>query len=115
MDAFEITQLLTDEYSAKILVGTFKSPRSAIELSREHNIPVAACYRRIKTLEKAGLIKCVEKALTKKGKRIGLYASQLKNAYIFFEGGKIRVRFELLNGEILDHDGPAPVKAASEN
>ncbi len=36
MDAFEITQMLTDEYSAKILVGTFRVPKSAIQLSREY-------------------------------------------------------------------------------
>jgi len=105
MDAFEITQMLTDEYSAKILVGTFRGAKSAIQLSREYGIPIAACYRRIKSLEAVGLIRCVGKALTKKGKRIGLYSSHLKNAYIFFEGGKIKVRFELLDGKIINYDG----------
>ncbi len=67
-------------------------------------IPIAACYRRIKSLETVGLIKCVGKALTRKGKRIGIYSSQLKNAYIFFEDGKIKVRFELLNGKVVNFD-----------
>ncbi len=105
MDPLAASRLITDEYSAKILVATFKKPRSAIELSREYGIPIAACYRRIHALEKAGLINCVERALTQKGKRISLYMSQLKNAYIFFENGRLRVRFQLATGITKDFGG----------
>ncbi len=105
MDPLEASRLITDEYSAKILVATFKKPRSAIELSREYGIPIAACYRRIHALEKAGLLNCVERALTQKGKRISLYMSQLKNAYIFFENGRLRVRFQLATGITKDFGG----------
>jgi predicted transcriptional regulator len=101
----EASRLITDEYSAKILVATYKKPKSAIELSREYGIPIAACYRRIHALEKAGLIRCTERALTQKGKRISLYLSQLKNAYIFFENGKLRVRFQLASGSTQDFGG----------
>lgn len=105
MDPLEASRLITDEYSAKILVATYKRPKSAIELSREYGIPIAACYRRIHALEAAGLIRCTERALTQKGKRISLYLSQLKNAYIFFENGKIRVRFQLASGHTQDFGG----------
>lgn len=101
----EASRLVTDEYSAKILVATFKKARSAIELSREYGIPIAACYRRIHALERAGLIRCTERALTQKGKRISLYMSQLKNAYIFFENGRLRVRFQLATGVTKDFGG----------
>ncbi len=99
------SRLVTDEYSAKILVATFKRPRSAIELSREYGIPIAACYRRIHALENAGLIRCVERALTQKGKRKNLYTSCLRNAYIFFENGKLRARFQLATGAVRDFGG----------
>ncbi|MCJ2520831.1 MAG: helix-turn-helix domain-containing protein [Candidatus Thermoplasmatota archaeon] len=105
MDPLEASRLITDEYSAKILVATFKKPKSAIELSREYGIPIAACYRRIHVLEKAGVLSCVERALTQKGKRISLYMSQLRNAYIFFENGKLRVRFQLASGVTQDFGG----------
>lgn len=105
MDPLEASRLVTDEYSAKILVATFRRPRSAIDMSREYGIPIAACYRRIHALEEAGLLRCVERALTQKGKRISLYSSQLKNAYIFFEGGRLRVRFQLANGQTQDFGG----------
>ena len=86
-------------------MATFKKAKSAIDLSREYGIPIAACYRRIHALERAGLIRCTERALTQKGKRISLYMSQLKNAYIFFEGGKLRVRFQMVTGQIQDFGG----------
>ena len=105
MDPLEASRLVTDEYSAKILVATFKRPRSAIDLSREYGIPIAACYRRIHALEKAGLVRCTERALTQKGKRISMYMSQLKNAYIFFENGRLRVRFQLATGVTRDFGG----------
>lgn len=105
MDPLEASRLITDEYSAKILVATYKKAKSAIELSREYGIPIAACYRRIHALENAGLLSCVERALTQKGKRISLYMSQLRNAYIFFENGKLRVRFQLASGVTKDFGG----------
>src|SRR5438874_11036927 len=95
MDPLEASRLVTDEYSAKILVATFKKAKSAIDLSREYGIPIAACYRRIHALERARLIRCTERALTQKGKRISLYMSQLKNAYIFFEHGRLLIRLQL--------------------
>jgi len=105
MDPLEASRLITDEYAAKILVGTFKRAKSAIQLSREFGIPIAACYRRIRALEQAKLLSCVERILTRKGKRMSLYQSQLRNAYIFFEGGKLRVRFQLTTGITEDFGG----------
>ena len=103
MDSFEASKIVTDEYSAKILIATYDRPMTAITLSRNLDIPIAACYRRIHTLESAGLVIMTERALTQKGKRISVYKSNLKNAYIFLENGKLRVRFELQSGEMIDH------------
>ena len=105
LDPIEASKMITDEYSAKILVATYKKPKSAIELSHRFGIPIAACYRRIHLLEKFGLLVCVDKVLTQKGKRIKIYLSQLKNAYIFFEKGKLRVRFELKTGGVENFGG----------
>jgi DNA-binding Lrp family transcriptional regulator len=102
MDALEASKILSDEYSAKILMGAIRKPRTALELSRDFNIPIAACYRRIRNLEDNGLIRCVEKRLTFEGKRVATYQSLLKSAHIFFEGGSIKARFEWITGEIED-------------
>lgn len=94
-----------DTYAAKILVACARKPKHALELSKRLDIPIAACYRRIHVLEKAKLLKAVDRVLTQQGKRIMLYQSMLKNAYIFFEGGKLRVRFQMVTGQIEDFGG----------
>ena len=105
MDLFEASQLITDKYTVKILVGTTKKPKSAIELSEKFGIPIAACYRKIRDMEKVGLLRCVERRLTRKGKRVSMYISQLKTAYLFFENGNLRMRFHLTNGAVNDFGG----------
>ncbi|MBX8632363.1 MAG: winged helix-turn-helix domain-containing protein [Thermoplasmata archaeon] len=98
MTPFIYSQLLTDEYAARILTAVMKVPRSAQQLSASYGIPIAACYRRIRLLEKYGLIECRERRLSQQGKRISYYISTVKNAYIFFEGGRLRVRLDLVSG-----------------
>jgi predicted ArsR family transcriptional regulator len=90
--------LLTDEYSVKILVATVRVPRSAQDIALKFGIPIAACYRRIKDLESAGLLICQERRLSQQGKRVSLYLSTLRNAYVFFEDGHLRVKFQLKTG-----------------
>src|SRR5947208_3337455 len=60
MEPLQLSQTVMDEYSARILMGTFERPVSALELSRRFGIPIAACYRRIKELEGVGAVPCAE-------------------------------------------------------
>jgi DNA-binding Lrp family transcriptional regulator len=53
MQALETSSLLTEEYSVKVLVALMGLPKSVNELSEKLGIPIAACYRRIRSLEKA--------------------------------------------------------------
>ncbi len=98
VDVLRVSQLLTDEYSVKILVATVRQPRSAQDIAMKFGIPIAACYRRIKDLESAGLLVCQERRLSQQGKRVSYYLSMLKNAYVFFEDGHLRVKFQLKTG-----------------
>ena len=88
MHALETSRLLTEEYTAKILLATMGKPKSAFELSERLNIPIAACYRKIRVLEEAGLLVCDERKLTQAGKRMSVYRSRVLNAQIVFENGK---------------------------
>ncbi|MBI0583856.1 MAG: winged helix-turn-helix transcriptional regulator [Methanomassiliicoccus sp.] len=98
IDVLRVSQLLTDEYSIKILVATVRQPKSAQDIANKFGIPIAATYRRIKDLEAAGLIVCQERRLSQQGKRVSYYLSMLKNAYVFFEDGSLRVKFQLKTG-----------------
>src|SRR3989449_1627732 len=101
----DASRLLTDEYAARILLATENTKRTAQDISHRYGIPIAACYRKIRILEEVGLIQCVERILTQKGKRKNLYTSCLRNAYIFFENGKLRARFQLATGQVKDFGG----------
>jgi len=95
LNPLAVTKLLSDEYTVKILTATFKVPRTANYLCMKFNIPIAACYRRINELEELGLIQVKEKILTQRGKRVSLYQSNLKSAYLTFEGGRLKAMLEL--------------------
>ncbi len=95
MQALQLSQTIMDEYSARILLGTFDRPISALDISRRFAIPMAACYRRIKELEALGLV-YVEAALpSRNGKGLQLYRSRLQSVRIAFEDGKLSARVEL--------------------
>jgi hypothetical protein len=91
MHALETSRLLTEEYSAKILLATMGKPKSAFELSDK-----------LKLLEDSGLMFCAERRLTQAGKRISMYKSNVRNAQIVFERNKIRAKIEMIDGTTQD-------------
>jgi len=104
MHALETSKLLTEEYSAKILLATMGRPKSAFELSEKLGIPIAACYRKIRSLEEAGLLVCAERKLTQSGKRMSMYKARVMNAQIIFEKNKIKARLEMIDGTTEDYN-----------
>ena len=104
MHALETSRLLTEEYTAKILLATMGKPKSAFDLSEKLNIPIAACYRKIRVLEDAGLLICDERKLTQAGKRMSVYRSRVLNAQIIFEKHKVKARLQMIDGTVEDYN-----------
>ncbi len=100
MQALETSRLMTDLYSAKIILSTMGKVMSAQELSDMLEIPIAACYRKIKQLEGAGLLGCVERRLTQSGKRVCYYRSQVKTASIEFSEGRVVACIKKTDGPV---------------
>src|SRR2546421_11476846 len=90
----DISRLLTDEYAERILVATQENPRSVQEISDKYDIPIAACYRKIHELEEAGFLKCAEIVTTPKGKKMKLYRSHLRYAYMMLEDGMFKAKIQ---------------------
>ncbi len=95
MQPLQVSQTIMDEYSARILLGTTAAPVSAIDLSRRFGIPIAACYRRIKDLERLGLMFCERELPSRNGKGLQLFRSRLKSVRISLEDGRLSARVEL--------------------
>jgi len=97
-NCMDTISLLVDEDIEKILLGTYNHPRSARELSEKLGIPIARCYRKIRILESAGLLKREKTLIDRRGRILYLYRSLLDDAYVFFENGRRRVRFRVAMG-----------------
>ncbi|HEX9907938.1 MAG TPA: helix-turn-helix domain-containing protein [Thermoplasmata archaeon] len=90
----QVSRLLADDYSQKILANTYTMPMSAQRLSKVCQIPIAACYRRIHELEQAGLLGVDREKEVYKGRKVRLYKCRLRSASIKFYNGRFAVRFD---------------------
>ena len=84
-----ILAALADHYSRNILTATIERPMSALELSKEYNIPVTTIYRQIEELVQAGLLAAVQAGRSKEGKWYDLYRSLLRSINVSFENGNV--------------------------
>jgi predicted transcriptional regulator len=98
MDAFDMFRLMLDEYSSQILQLTAPQAMNAIELSDALGIPIAACYRRIRVLRDAGILKEEGRAVSIGGKLVATYRSSVDSAEVMLEDGRLRVRIRA-NGQ----------------
>src|SRR2546427_11629533 len=92
MEALRLTQTIMDEYSARILLGTFDRPASAIELGRRFGIPIAACYRRLQELDGLGLVYRERAEPSRDGRGLQLYRARPRSVQIAIPGAQLRTR-----------------------
>lgn len=98
MEALELSQTVMDPYSARILLGTCKGAVSVIDLSHRFGIPIAACYRRIRELERMGLVYCERALPTRNGKGLQLFRSRLKSIRVTLEEGRLKALIVIDDG-----------------
>ncbi len=97
LDPIDMTRLLKDHHKMRILTTTERIPRSMNYLSAKLDIPIAACYKCTRELEKEGLLVQTDRVLTPRGKRISLYRSNIISALLTYEKGVLRSTLELSN------------------
>ncbi len=91
MDAFDEFRLLLDEYSSQILELTYSDPLNATQLSDALGIPIAACYRRIRALRDAGLLREEGRAVSIGGKLVATYRNAVDKAEVLLQDGRLKV------------------------
>jgi len=94
-----ILTAIADEYSRKILMSTRDVAVSALDLSRNSEIPITTVYRRIEGLVQAGLLGAVKSGRTADGKWYDLYRSLLNRIDISFVDGSMHIEVEI-NGNV---------------
>jgi len=86
-----LVQGLADEYSRKILLSAIPKAKSVEDMSRENDIPLSTCYRRVHELLD-GQILVVEKIIvTTDGKKYELLRSAYRAVNVSFDGGTMKV------------------------
>ena len=83
-------EILSDKYCRLILESIMNTPKSAIEISRDKEIPLSTVYRRIQQLHDSHMIR-TSGIITDEGKRLFLYKSKIKEINTRFYDGKITV------------------------
>ena len=83
-------EILSDKYCRAILESIMDTPKSAIEVSREKEIPLSTVYRRIQQLHDSKMIR-TSGVITDEGKRLFLYKSKIKEVNTSFRDGRIDV------------------------
>ena len=83
-------EIFSDKYCRSILESIMNTPKSAIEISREKEIPLSTVYRRIQQLHDGHMIR-TSGIITDEGKRLFLYKSKIKEVNTRYCDGKISV------------------------
>jgi len=86
-----ILSALGDESSRKILTSAIARGKTVEEISAEQNLPLSTCYRRMRNLQKGGLMILERTVVTQAGKRYAVYRTSFSRAAISFNGGEIAV------------------------
>jgi DNA-binding Lrp family transcriptional regulator len=86
-----IVQSLSDEYSRKILLSAIGSAKSVEDLSKENDIPLSTCYRRVHELLDSQILIVERIIVTPDGKKFELLRSAYRTVTVNFENGAIKV------------------------
>jgi hypothetical protein len=86
-----LVQSIADEYSRKIVLSAIPAPKSAEDMSRENDIPLSTCYRRVHELLADQLLVVEKIIVTNEGKKYELFRSAYRAVTVSFENGVMKV------------------------
>ena len=86
-----IVQGLADEYSRKIILSAIPRAKSVEDMSRENDIPLSTCYRRVHELLDSQILLVEKIIVTPDGKKYELLRSAYRAITVSFDGGQIKV------------------------
>ncbi len=96
-----LVQGLADEYSRKILLSAIPAAKSVEDMSRENDIPLSTCYRRVHELLDAQILLVEKIIVTPDGKRYELLRSAYRAVNVSFDGGVMSVE-ATINEDVAD-------------
>ena len=86
-----LVQSMGDEYSRKIMLSAIPAAKSVEDMSRENDIPLSTCYRRVHELLDAQILVVEKIIVTPDGKKYELLRSAYRAVTMSFDAGVMRV------------------------
>jgi DNA-binding Lrp family transcriptional regulator len=96
-----LVQGLADEYSRKILLSAIPAAKSVEDMSRENDIPLSTCYRRVHELLDAQILIVEKIIVTPDGKKYELLRSAYRSVTVNFDGGIMKVE-AIINEDVAE-------------
>lgn len=96
-----LIQSLADDYSKKILLSAIPKAKSVEDMSKENDIPLSTCYRRVHELLDAQILVVDRVIITPDGKKYELFRSSYRSVTVSFEGGALKVQ-AVVNEDVAD-------------
>jgi predicted transcriptional regulator len=85
-----ILEALSDKYSRMILEATMDTPKTALEISTEYNVPISTVYRRVQHLHDNKLLS-ISGSISDEGKKFFMYKSKIRQISTSFNGNAVDV------------------------
>lgn len=96
-----LVQALSDEYARKILLSAISAAKSVEDLSKENDIPLSTCYRRVHELIDARILLVERIIVTQEGKRYEMVRSAYRTVQVDLEDGTMKVN-ALVNEDVAE-------------
>jgi DNA-binding Lrp family transcriptional regulator len=84
-------QALSDGYSRRILLSAIPKAKSVEDLSKENDIPLSTCYRRVNEMTQQGIMIVEKITITPDGKKYEMVRSAFKSVKISFDQGELAI------------------------
>lgn len=104
MDPMQVSKVLTDEYTIRILTAAYKEPVSAYDLCLMYDIPIMRCFSVLKQLDDLGLLSAVRSVPQSNGNLRTYYRSRIKSATITIEDGQLKIKLDWEDGDTTSED-----------
>ena len=96
-----LVQGLADEYARKIILSAIPKAKSVEDMSRENDIPLSTCYRRVHELLDSQILVVERIIVTPEGKKYELLRSAYRAVNVTFDGGVMKVD-ALINDDVAE-------------
>ena len=96
-----LARIMADEYSRRILLSGASRAKTVEDFSREDNIPLSTCYRRVNEMHKEGILVVERIVISPEGKKSELYRSGFRGVTIRMADGEMAIE-ATVNEDIAD-------------